>query len=43
MTLGQSSTGRDLKQHVVWLGAVMLAGLPFYVYWSRQLLRVTPP
>jgi penicillin-binding protein 2 len=27
MTLGQSSTGRDLKQHVVWLGAVMLVGL----------------
>jgi basic amino acid/polyamine antiporter, APA family len=23
--------------------AVMLAGLPFYLYWSRQLPRVTPP
>jgi basic amino acid/polyamine antiporter, APA family len=23
--------------------AVMLAGLPFYLYWTRQLARVTPP
>ena len=23
--------------------AVMLAGLPFYAYWVRQLPRVTPP